>query len=202
VVHPGVKAEAERGESCEALAHPRVHQQAFWPGNHGPPCRLVRMRGADEPDAAKAAPARLDHRFEDFLHRRAERQVRIADNTGANLRLPVGAARRHYCDAVGKFDFAHGAQLGGACCAVHRQPFEVHSRVDVVLAPQIREQFRQQVAAGLRAIDQVMMRVDDRQIGFDDFFAAPVEPLLPDWQVQAGRRCGCRGLHWPPELAH
>jgi hypothetical protein len=55
------------------------------------------------------------------------------------------------------------------------------------------EQFRQQVAAGLRAVDQVMMRVDNRQIGLDDFFAALVEPLLPDRQVQAERRRGCRG---------
>jgi hypothetical protein len=133
----------------------------------------------------------LQHLFD----RRAERQIGIADDTGADLCLPVGPARSHRRDASGELDFADRAQLGGACCAVHRQPFEVHSRVDVVPAPQIREQFRQQVAAGLRAIDQVMMRVDDRQIGFDDFFAAPVEPLLPDWQVQAGRRCGCRGLH-------
>jgi len=160
------------------------------------------MRGGDEPDATKAAAAGRNHRLQHLLDRRAERQIGIADDTGADLRLPVGPARSHRPDAVGEFDFAHRAQLGGACCAVHRQPFEVHSRGNVVPAPQIREQFRQQVAAGLRAVDQVMMRVDNRQIGLDDFFAAPVEPLLPDRQVQAERRRGCRGLHWPPELAH
>jgi len=26
-----------------------------------------------------------------------------------------------------------------------------------------------------------MMRVDDRQVGLDDFLAPPVEPALPDW---------------------
>ncbi|TMJ66070.1 MAG: hypothetical protein E6G83_11470 [Alphaproteobacteria bacterium] len=62
----------------------------------------------------------------------------------------------------------------------------------------IGEQFWQQITAGLGPIDQVMVRVDDRQIWFDDLFAAPVKPFLPDRQVQAERRRGCRGLHRPP----
>jgi len=53
----------------------------------------------------------------------------------------------------------------------------------------IREQFRQQIAAGLGPVDQMMMRVDDRQIGLDDLFAAAVEPVLADRQMRAR---GCR----------
>ena len=48
---------------------------------------------------------------------------------------------------------------------------------------EISEQFGQQVTAGFRAIDQLMMRIGYRQSGFDDFFAAPVELLLPDRQM-------------------
>jgi hypothetical protein len=41
-----------------------------------------------------------------------------------------------------------------------------------VAGPDISEQLRQQIAAGLGPVDQVMMRVDDRQIGFDDLLTA------------------------------
>jgi hypothetical protein len=76
--------------------------------------------------------------------------------------------------------------------AVHRQPFEVDGRGDVVSAAGVGEQVRQQIAAGLGPVDQMMMRVDDRQFGFDDLLAAPVEPVLPDRQMRAD--CCRRGL--------
>ncbi len=198
MVHPGVEAEAERGKAGETFAHTLVHQQPLWPGDHRSPRRLVGMRGGDEADAAKAAAAGRNHRIQDLLDRRAEHQVGIADDTRADLRLAVGPARRHRPDAVGEFDFANRAQFGGSCCAVHRKPFEVHGRGDVVSGAEIGEQFRQQIAAGLRPVDQVMVRIDDREVGLDDLFAAPVEPLLPDRQVQPEHRRSCRGLHRRP----
>ena len=39
------------------------------------------------------------------------------------------------------------------------------------------------------------MRVDDRQVGFDDLFAAPVEPFRADRQMRADRGSRCRELH-------
>jgi hypothetical protein len=63
VVHPGIETEAERGEAGKTFAHMPVSQQPFWPADHRPPCRLVGMRGGDEPDVAKAAAAGRNHRF-------------------------------------------------------------------------------------------------------------------------------------------
>ena len=40
-------------------------------------------------------------------------------------------------------------------------------------AADIGEKFGQQIAAGLGPVDQVMMRVDDRQFGLDDLLATP-----------------------------
>jgi len=54
-----------------------------------------------------------------------------------------------------------------------------------VSAAGVGEKVRQQVAAGLGPVDQMMMRVDDRQLGLDDLLAAPVKPVLPDRQMRA-----------------
>ena len=51
----------------------------------------------------------------------------------------------------------------------------------------ISKQLRQQIAAGLGPVDQVMVRVDNRQIGLDDLFAAAVEPVLSNRQMRADR---------------
>src|SRR6516225_7204157 len=64
VVHPGVKAEAERSEPREPLAHPWVRQQTRGPDDRRPPGGLVGMRGGDESDAAEAAAAGRDHRLQ------------------------------------------------------------------------------------------------------------------------------------------
>jgi hypothetical protein len=127
----------------------------------------------------------------------------------------IGSGCGHRRDPIGEFDLADRAQLDGARGAVHRQPFEVDSRSDVVPASRasgactagvkrscaspraadIGEELGQQISAGLGPVDQVMMRVDDRQVGLDDFLAPPVEPALPDWQVHARRGSRCRALH-------
>ena len=187
VIHPRIKAEPERGEPGEALAQLWVHQQAFRPNDRRSPGRLVGMRGGDKADAAKAAAAGADHRLQKPLDRRAERQIGVADDAGADARLAVGAAGAHRCDAVGELDLADRAQLDGTFGAVHREPFEIDARRDVVSGADIGEQLRQQIAPGLGPVHQVMMRVDDRQIGLDDLLAAAIEPVRPDRQMRADR---------------
>ena len=145
------------------------------------------MRGGDEADAAEAAAAGRDHRLQHLFDRGAERQIGVADDAGADPRLAVGPGCGHRRDTVGELDLADRAQLDRARGAVHRQPFEVDGRGDVVPAAGVGEQLGQQIAAGLGPVDQVMMRVDDRQLGLDDLLAAPVEPVLPDRQMRADR---------------
>jgi hypothetical protein len=145
------------------------------------------MRGGAETDSAKAATASLDHRLQHLFDRRAQGQIGVPDNAGADLGPAVGAARRRRGDTVGELDLADRAQLDWALGAVHRQPFEIDGRGDVVTVACVGEQFGQQVAAGFGSLDQMMMWVDDRQIGLDDLLAAAVEPVRPDRQMRAGR---------------
>ena len=44
-------------------------------------------------------------------------------------------------------------------------------------AADVGQQFRQQIAPDFGAVDQMMMRVDDRQIGLDNLFAPHSEPF-------------------------
>jgi hypothetical protein len=87
--------------------------------------------------------------------------------SGADLGRPVRATCCHRRNTVGELDLADRAQLDRALGAVHRQPFEVDGRRDVVSAAGVGEEVRQQIAAGLGPVDQVVMRIDDRQPGLD-----------------------------------
>jgi hypothetical protein len=64
-----------------------------------------------------------------------------------------------------------------------------------VPAADIGQQIRQQVAAGFRPLDQVMMRVDDRQSGLDNLLTAAVKPLRPDRQMHTWRGGRCCAEH-------
>jgi hypothetical protein len=63
----------------------------------------------------------------------------------------------------------------------------------------VGQQIREQIAAGLGPLDQVVMRIDDRQIWLDDFLVAAFEPLRPDRQMHAcrGWRCCAEHLTFP-----
>ena len=86
-----------------------------------------------------AAIMRLQHR----LDPRAEHQIGIADDAGADPGLAVGARGRHRRDAIGELDLADRPHLVGAGGAVHRQPFKIDRRDDVVPAAGIGEQIGQ-----------------------------------------------------------
>jgi hypothetical protein len=62
------------------------------------------MRGGDKADAAKAAAAGLDHRLQHLLDRRTKCQIGIAHDTGADLRLAIGAGGGHRRNTVGELD--------------------------------------------------------------------------------------------------
>jgi len=65
----------------------------------------------------------------------------------------------------------------------------------------VGQQIRQQIAAVLGPIDQVVVRIDNRQAGFDDFLMTAFEPFRPHCQMHAGRGCrGCAGHRdFPPD---
>jgi len=69
-----------------------------------------------------------------------------------------------------------------------------------VAAADIREQLWKQVPI-IRAVPQMVVRVDDRQGRLDDLLVTLIEPVLPDWSLyrrHAGRGRRCRLLGESP----
>ena len=116
-------------------------------------------------------------------------QICVADDPGAGAHLTVEPARRHRGDAVHELDLADGLERFGPADAVHRAALEVDGRTDIVTALQIREQLVEEIPRHLpddlhewvigrrhilqnlgRPIPEMMMRIDDRQIGLEDRF--------------------------------
>ena len=117
--------------------------------------------------------------------RAAEHQVGVADDAGAGADLAVDAARRHRGDAVDELDLADRLHLFRDIGAQHRARLHEHRRQDVVAAVGIGEQVVEQVAPVL-AVPQVMMRIDDRQVGLEDRLRAPGEPVVADVKIVRG----------------
>jgi hypothetical protein len=66
----------------------------------------------------------------------------------------------------------------------------------------VGQEIGQQIAAGLGPLDQMMMRIDDGQIGLDDFLVAAFEPLRPDCQMHtSGKNLTFGTLAEWPKLA-
>ena len=128
----------------------------------------------------------------------AQRQIRVADDAGADLGLAVDAAGAHGGDAVDELGLADRAQLFGAVGAIHRAGLHEDGRDDVVAAVGVGQQLVEQIApAG--SIPEMVMRIDDRQVGLEDRLVAPVEPILADGNI--GGRGGRRG-HWRGPLGN
>ncbi len=137
----------------------------------------------------KREPPAAIRRVQHFAGFRALVEFGMADDPGAGAHGSEQAAGRHGGDAVGKLDLAHGLHLVGAVGAVHGAAFDEDRGADVVAGVRVRQQFVEQVAAGAvddegkavirrwqrggegAVIPQMVVRVDDRQVGLDDCFA-------------------------------
>src|SRR5947209_9497484 len=133
-IHPGVEAEAERVELGKALAHFRVEQEPGGAVDRGAARRLVRVRRGDVADAAEAAAAGEDHRLQYLLDLIAEHQIGVSDDAGAHLGLAKDLAGGDRGNAIGELDLAHRLERRRAAGAIHRQPFEIDRRDDVMAA--------------------------------------------------------------------
>lgn len=83
----------------------------------------------------------------------------------------------HRGDAVGELDFADGFFFFGAAFAQHRTGFDKHRGDDVVAAVDIGQQFVNQITAAA-VVPDVMMRIDDGQVGFERRFPQLLRPRL------------------------
>ena len=125
--------------------------------------RLAGVPGHAVADAAETPAADSDLCLQHIAHARAEREIGVADDRFGDTARAVIARRAHGGDAVDELDLAHRRHLGGAVLAVHRLAFEEDGGDDVVSAADIGEQFGQEVAAAMRRVPEVMVRIDDRQ---------------------------------------
>ena len=167
-------------QPSQPAAERRIHQQML----HG-----RRGGGQDDrgipagalADALEAAAAGLHVRFQHRVHVIDATEVAVADDAiaGADAR---GLGARG--DAGDEFGLADRTQFLGAAIAIGEAALNEHGGPHVVSRPEIGAQFIEQVAPV--AFPQVMMRIDDRQRGFDDVLAQLGKPRLVDVRVRVG----------------
>ena len=127
---------------------------------------------------------RFDHRIDSFAHRK----VGMSDDRGTRPVIAVEPARALCRHAVHEFDLAHGFHRVAAICVVKGTAFHEHGADDVMAAMRVRMQFVEGVVScpgdGIDEIvsrfgegrdqgpqiPQMVMRIDDRQIGFKNVF--------------------------------
>src|SRR6185312_11381711 len=107
---PAVIAEAERREAAKTLAKGRIEQQPLRPVRIDAGDILVGIPGRGMTDAAEAAVAGGDLRFQHGLGAIAERQVDVADDAVGDQRLAIGAACGHCGGAIDELDLADRAE--------------------------------------------------------------------------------------------
>ena len=127
---------------------------------------------------AQAPAGRGDLCFQQFAHPRTDAEVAAADDALGHAAWSVTTRRTHRCDAVDELDLAQRRHLGWAALAVHRAAFEEDGRDDVVSAADIGEELGQQIAAALRRVPEVVVRVDDRQVRLQRRFRVLRQPCL------------------------
>ena len=164
VVNPRFEGQIVRRQPLEAAAEVRVvHQPRRRDiGGRADDRRIVR---GDLADAAKPSAGRSDLAFEHPIDIR-QPQIGEADDAGANLGL-AAAPVALLGDRSDELAFADRAQFLGTAGAIARTALDEHARDDVVARAHIGQQFVEQIAAA-RVIPEMMVRVDDRQIGLDD----------------------------------
>ncbi len=183
---PGIETEAERGETGEALAEILVAVEPLRrAGAINLQARII-VPGGAVADALEAAARDRHVLFEDALGATADAEIDVADDAVDAFRLAVFAAGAHRRDAIDEFGLAQRLQLLRGVGAIHLAAFLKAGRDDIVAATDIVEQVLEQIAVA-RPVPHVMVRVDDRQIGLDDRFAALGEPVRADRRVAAGR---------------
>ena len=156
--------------------------------------RVPRRRVAHAAESPAAGPdVRLQHRLDAV----AQGEIGEAHDAGGDARRPVEAALAHRRHAGHELGLAHRPHLLGPARAVHRVAFDEHRGDDVVAGADVGEELVQQVAV-VRAVPQVMMGVDDRQVGLEDRLGRllgqprlvgrvdPAEPGRPSWTRAPG----------------
>jgi hypothetical protein len=176
VVVPGVVAEAESAEHPHAPAEVLAGVEPLR-GSAGNRERLrVRIARTRVPDAAEQTPSRRLVRAQDLLHCVAEREVGMRDDAGDHRpsRPPAGAL---FCDRSHELGLTEALKVLRSALAVARAALDEHRLLDAMPGAGVGPEILEQIAAPLRPVPQVMMRIDDRPLRLDHLFHHLLEPL-------------------------
>jgi len=128
-------------------------------------------------DAAEAIAAGAQMGFEHGLDATAKREVGVADDAGAMARFAVAAAGAHGRDTIHEFGFAYVSQFHRPARPEHGARLHKHGGNDIVAAAGVGHQLVEQVAP-IRPIPEMMVGIDDGQIGLEDGLVAAGKPNL------------------------
>jgi hypothetical protein len=112
----------------------------------------------------------------------------MPDDPSANTAVSVLTARAHRRRAIQKLRLAQRAHFHRAIASIHRPGLHRNGRANVMTRLDILQQVEQKIAVS-RTIPQMMMRIDNRQLGFEDVLAMQGKPLWTNRQMRR-RRCG------------
>ncbi len=125
-----------------------------------------------------AAMMGVEHR----ARRRAARQVREADDAGADAHIAIDAALAHRGDAGGVLRLADRAQFLGAIGAVEGARLHQHRRIHVMAGADVGQDVVEPVAPA-RPFPQMVVRIDDALAGVEDLLLPRGKPVLADGDV-------------------
>jgi hypothetical protein len=203
VVDPRLEGEVVRRQPLHAAAERRLlHQpRRRYIGRAADDRRVV---GRDLADAAEPPAGRRDLSFQHRVEI-VEAQIGKADDAGADPRL-AAAPVALLGDRADEFALADAAHFLRPARAIARAALDEHGRDDIVARIAVRQQFVEQIAAA-RVIPQMMVRIDDRQIGLEDFLPQLAEPFGVGQRARVFLRFSRHGVllryeksHRPPAL--
>ena len=140
-------------------------------------------------------------RLEHGVDAGAQTQFGETDDAGADARRAIAAARAHGGDAVDEFGLAHRREVWIAVGAIHGAALDEYRAADGVTRTDVGQIVFEQIARA--AIPEMMVRIDDRQVGFEDVLAPLREPFLVDAEqgpLARGRRLCPRHETAPVEI--
>ena len=179
MVRPGVEGQTAPGELGEALAPRLVGHQARRGIGAGRADPGILVEAGLVADADEPAVAGGDLGIEHRSCPSAQPQVDMAHDGSAGAQIAVDAAGAHRRDAVGELRLTDAAQLGRAVLAIHRMAVDEHRGHDVVAGLGVGQQIVEHVVVA-GALPEMMVRIDDRQRGFQRFLRHLGDPCVVD----------------------
>ena len=143
--------------------------------------RSYLTKDADRTDIARALHAAVGGLTVDSPGNLSQSRSSVGWTAGAGVEvgfMPHWSAKAEWL----YLDLSDRSHLARAGLAIHGTTFEEHGRDNVVAATEVGQQVGQQVTASWRAIPEMVVRIDDRQVRFQHRLLVLGEP------------CGERGV--------